>query len=163
MKKFCFIALIFDEETKNEINGIKIDLKNKFGVKHSLNVEPHITLYEPRWIKDIEKLKEEMELKIKDFGKIALKIEGYNSFEKKVIYIKAIKNSKLLAIYEKVRNMDSLNFIPHITLAHRDIKNFEELWGYINLKKFEKDIVVEKMAIFSLENSKWEIMKLYTL
>ena len=163
MKKQCFIGLIFDEETDSRIRSIKENIRDKFGVKHSLKTKAHITLFEPVWIEDIDKFWEEAVKDIKDFGTLELKLLGINHFDHRVIYIEIENNIRLKRLYELVRKKESTNFVPHVTLVHRDISDFSALWSYLSEIKMFDGISADKIVLFVHNNGSWTENKIYMI
>jgi len=159
MKTLCFIGIIFEEKLENEIVEIKKTIKERFNCKHSLKTKPHITLYEPISVEDVSEFWEKSIKDINDFGSFQIVINNFNHFDDRVLYIDVEKNEKLENLYESVRGKSSLNYKPHITMAHRDIKNFEDLWNCYKNQKIEKNTKVEYLVLFAHDSKQWRIEK----
>ncbi|UUV18518.1 2'-5' RNA ligase family protein [Fusobacteria bacterium ZRK30] len=151
-KELYFIAILPPEDILAEIEKFKKICMKKFNSKHALRLPSHITLIPPFQSNEqkILSLKPVLnELLIKN---ISVKLNGFSYFEKRVIYISIEKNNELLRlkkhidekilIKHKMKTAD-LNFIPHITIASKDLteENFilsREYFKYIEYKRIFK-------------------------
>lgn len=166
-KELYFIGILPPEDILAEIEAFKKISMEKFNSKHALRLPAHITLIPPFQSNEQKILSLKPVLKELLIKNIPVKLNGFSYFEKKVIYISIERNNELLRlkkhiddkilIKHKVKTAD-LNFIPHITIASKDLteENFilsREYFKYIEYKRIFK---VKRIVVFKLEGSGWK-------
>lgn len=174
MKEKYFIAIILPQLYLDQIEKIKFNLFEKFGLKGALRSPPHITLHRPfEWKvdKEIELFKAvETFEKPKDF---TIEVNGINSFETRVIYAD-VKQTTVLSNYQKElvwhlqkqlkitnEQHNGYGFKPHVTLAFRDLKKnkFNEVLEEVHKNKMNFSFVFNEVSVLKLVGNKWEELK----
>lgn len=169
-----FIAIMPPGNIRAEIEIIKKEIKEKFGIKHALKLPAHITLQipfrmpenqEPILIKKLQKFSQQHQsfhLELEDFGK----------FAKKVIFIKVKNHNPLIQLYESLKNM-MLKFIdlrsheisskihPHVTIATRDLKrtNFPKVWNEFEDHPYSAYFQAEDLYLLKHNGKTWDIFE----
>jgi 2'-5' RNA ligase len=172
MRALYFIAILPPEEVNNQIEEIRLECSRKFGVFKALRPPVHITLYPPFHLD--ESCQANLERLIGD-GTMALSsftqhLENYGSFARKVVYIDAVKNTKLEYLYQAILSVIARNKIdrqlesrinqpynPHITIAYRDVSNeqFAAIWNEYKDRKLELSFEIERFTLLKHEKQKW--------
>lgn len=168
-----FIALLPDMEIQKEVTEFKDICAEKFDARHAYKSPPHITLQAPfRWLMDeISQLENTLAEFSEDQFSFSIKLNGFNCFQPRVIYVDVEKNESLIELHDDLekylfeniglKNKRGHGFNPHMTIAHRDLKEeiFPEAWNYFSNKKYERQFVAERLTLLKHINRKWEIWR----
>ncbi|MDH5603927.1 MAG: 2'-5' RNA ligase family protein [Cyclobacteriaceae bacterium] len=173
-----FIALVPGGDLYGEVMAMKEHMAKKYRSKAGLRSPPHITLHMPfiykeknedRLVKKLSVLSQEKQ--------IMTALSGFGAFPPRVIYIRVELNNDLYDLWKKVvtvtrrdlglDNADykSLGFIPHMTLAFRDLKKdlFHKAWAEYSVKEFEREFPVREIALLKQGEQGWNVLKSYPL
>lgn len=171
VKKY-FIAIVIPEPLRSEIEAIKLELKERFGLKGALRSPSHITLHRPfEW-----KQKKEAELisSLQAFARPAafsLQVNGFGFFEPRVIFAALEASVELDEFHNRLtgyakRELGLLNeagdlrgFHPHITVAFRDLRKplFYELQKEFAERPIHGSFVCRGFSLLRLEEIWQEI------
>jgi 2'-5' RNA ligase len=175
VKKY-FIAIVIPEPLQQEIENIKQDLFNNYGLKGALRSPAHITLHRPfEWKEEKE---EQMVEKLRDFKfdqKFDLQIKDFAYFEPRVIYADVLKNETLYQLHNDLSSFakkelrlfneteDMRGFHPHITVAFRDLKNplFYELQSLFKEKTISGSFAYQGFSLLKLDK-RWEELRFFS-
>ncbi|MBP7273683.1 MAG: 2'-5' RNA ligase family protein [Saprospiraceae bacterium] len=162
----------------HEVMQFKQYAATHFHTKHAQNSPPHITIVPPFKCSQttVTALKEDLKDLVLYEESSIVQINGFGHFADKVIYLK-IENSRYLqGIYQKVNgllynNYEVLNitikqkFIPHITIANRDLSTdfFPFAYKYFSALPYQKDCLIESLAILKYEEHRWILESLFDL
>jgi len=97
-------------------------------------------------------------------------IDGFSSFPPKTIFIALKKNSLLEALKDTTTSLllgneipniikETRPFVPHITIANRDLhkRSYHEAWEHFREKEFKASWKVESVCILRHNGERWEI------
>jgi len=137
-----YIALVPNAKISEEILKLKLDAEAKFGTKLALRSPAHITLVPPFTANDEELAHVLLAVnhQVKRHKQLHITIDDRDNFGSHTIFLQ-IKNSlQLSKLFEElfvqvsqlVKTTDYKQFIPHITLANRDIpaESFSKILAY---------------------------------
>ncbi len=171
-KKY-FIAIVLPNPVLKEIESIKQELFNEYGLKGALRSPAHITLHRPfEWQEEKEwKLIETLQ-RFNINGIFSLELKNYNCFAPRVIYVDVLREQKLYELqkdlkYFAQRELGLLNeindmrgFHPHVTVAFRDLRKnkFNGIWEKFEHRVFNAEIKVSGFSLLKL-NSEWEVIE----
>jgi 2'-5' RNA ligase len=176
MKKY-FLAVVVPDPAGEEIEEMKLDLLNRFGLKGALRSPAHITLHRPF---EFKKEKEDhlksvlSEFTFKDQFEITLK--NFNFFPPRVVYIDVSSHPHLDQLYRCLlshvkinlglfnESDDTRGFHPHVTIAFRDLKKtlFPALQKEFELKKYTFKFPFRGVSLLRLEK-KWDVIHTFSI
>ena len=168
-----FIAFVLPEEGYQRVTAIKEYFRDEFSSKAALRSPPHITLHMPfRWPdKKLEKLHQFLSSFARKYDPFELRLQNFQAFAPKVIYIAVLPNPKLTQLQQQLRSeaMSELHlhnadykarsFIPHVTVAFRDLKraSFHQAWKSFSEKEFHYQFEAQQIALLQHDGSRWQI------
>lgn len=165
-----FIALLPEKSFSDKIRLIQEDLKEKFGLKYAMRLPPHITLQSP-----FECNSQEQEVLVgctssirQKLAPIQLRTSNFGSFIQSVVYAAIEPTEALLAMQQDIVDALEVNgclapgqrnnsYIPHITLAHRDLETqrFLEVWKNFDQVTWIESFSIERLVIYKHEEGRW--------
>jgi 2'-5' RNA ligase len=173
-KKY-FIAVVLKGDLLEKAEQLKLELYKQHGLKGSLRSPAHITLHRPfQWKEEKEPVLIKT-LKVFKAGEpFSVQLNGFGSFEPRVIFIDMIKNEKLEKLHAQLAKFaaeklgllneveDLRGFHPHITIAFRDLKKplFHQLWPAYQSKSFSGTLEVGSIELLKLAD-KWEVIETF--
>jgi 2'-5' RNA ligase len=179
MNQLYFIALIPPSPLRNEIQELKLEIKDRFGSEHSMNAPPHITLLSPfRYDqKNTDKLDSTLEVFAQGFEPFDIQLDDFSTFPPRVVFIDVEKSLKLNKIQTKLEklarsnpelfnyNYDERPYHPHLTLAFKDLtkNDFYTVWKEFENQKFQKNFIASELFLLKHTGDKWEIIRSYPL
>ena len=88
MKKLYYMAILPEDKISNEIKEFKLEIETNFGLSWALRSPAHITLFPPFHLE--EDLVTDLKSTIENFhfNPFDIVIDSFDTFTKKVIYIK---------------------------------------------------------------------------
>lgn len=173
-----FIAIVPEGEIQGKATELKLQLKEKFGLKYALKSPAHITLKMPFvWDEAKEnRLVSALDKFFKEQAGFRLTLRGIGSFGNRVIYVKVGKQPQLHRLQDELAQLckTKLNlttelsdyaYHPHMTLAFKDLKGrlFKEYYDYLNSIGFKKSVLVKKVALLKRENGRWAVCQSFEL
>ncbi len=172
MNNLYFIAVLPDMVIRNEVMDFKIIAKEKFKSSKALNSPAHITIVPP-FKSTYEKEKEiihSLNNLLNNTKEFYITLNGFNRFDKNVIFVDVEKNEDLFHVKEKVvdlikvivpeiENMTT-KFRPHITVAFRDLKKemFDEAWDYFSKIDYFRIFKFDNITLLRHNGEKWKIV-----
>jgi len=172
MPQKYFIAIVPPETLLRQLQELKQNIYTSFGTKGALLSPPHITLHMPfSW----EETKEDKLLKALDefhfATKFDIKLNNFNSFEPRVVFVDVISNDSLMALQTNLVKYVKLNlhlynqaddmrgFHPHITIAFRDLKKpvFYKVWDEYKDKLFNTSFNCSSFCLLKHNGKSWDI------
>lgn len=172
MTKKYFIAIVPPQNVLEEIESFKQDLFLNHNLKGALRSPAHITLHRPfEWKTEKEGALIETLKRFKKPSSFEIKLQNFNCFEPRVIFVDVAKNEALETLHNQLANYcksnlnlfneveDMRGFHAHVTIAFRDLKKakFYELWPEFEKKTFGADFLCNQFSLLRHETS-WEIM-----
>ena len=172
-----FIALMPPENIRIEIEAFKIEIQQKFGVSHALNLPAHLTLKIP-FRMSVEQ-RTQLIPKIDRFSSeqrsFQIDIDGFGRFSKQVIFANIVDHeplidlyTELLALTSTVVNLKSHEIAtkihPHITLATRDLKrsDFPPIWEEFKDRVYTASFSAEDISLFKHNGKSWDARKQFS-
>lgn len=167
IKELYFIAIVPENEVLQQVEAIKIDIKNKFGAKNALKSPAHITLFPPFRVNNeiIKRVSQEISNALNSFAPFKIDLLNYSKFDNRVVYVDVVENSTLtelgatiITVMNNIINKQQLEFKPHITLATRDIppQQFSTLWHQLKQKEYSNSFTAKAITIFKHNGKLWE-------
>lgn len=165
-----FIALLPDEEIQREVTEFKLECQRQFGASHALKSPPHITLQAPfRW--PSERVGD-LEISLLGFAErqmsFLVNLENFNCFRPRVIYVDVQKNDDLSELqselekhleqeFDLVDPRRGRGFHPHMTIAHRDLKQgiFPAAWAHFSKKKYSRQFLADRLTLLRHRDGRW--------
>jgi len=167
-----FLALIPPEDVLNDLWEIKQQVARKFFSKASLRSPPHVTLHMPfRWSdKKKVKLVKRLSQFCKDAKPFRLTLDGFGAFPPKVIYVKVETNNRLSTFQKGLcqlmtqkmsinnANYRSMPFMPHITIAFRDLKKslYQSAWEYYRGRNYQATCSINQLTLLKHDTRHWQ-------
>ncbi len=171
-----FIAVIPFRDLQNKVDELKRDIATRFNSAKALKVMPHITLKAPfkwtpaahnillKWFVDLKLPGPSFDIRLQGFG-------AFNNRKNPVIFIKPADSISLVLLQrELVNSFEALepavvqptgkNFIPHMTIAYRDLTptNFEKAWEEYRHKEFEEQFEVNAVHLLQHNGAQWNVI-----
>ena len=167
-----FIALLPSREIQDETTAFKLECARLFGASHALNSPPHVTLQAPfRW--PLEQL-DELQSTLTEFANgqmsFAVALKDFSCFRPRVLFVGVEKGKSLLELQEKLANhllrklalkdKRSRRFHPHLTIAHRDLKeaDFPAAWKHFSKKSYQRHFPAKGLYLLRHQGGKWEVI-----
>lgn len=151
------IEFRFSGYAKEAIKELKKNIARNYHVK-SQKV-PHITLVGPISTRDEKRLVKEVKDVCKHYELVKFKLDGFDSFEDRVIFVKIKPSEELeqlrLELYEKLKEFCDVsefdsesNFTFHATLVKDMQRKFDRIWEYLKTWKIpEMDQYVIRVTV----------------
>ena len=154
-------------------NKIRKDVFDKFKARSS-KLPAHFTIKAPFEYDNINDLEDIIHKFSITHSKAPYKIEGYNHFDNRVIYMDVKMSKEAKEIHDKL--IDDLNTLPyinfdknegknkifHITISSKKIqKIYDKLWSYVNQFNCDFHCYFDNICIYKWENNTWILHKMY--
>lgn len=173
------IAIVVPEPVYSYARAEQEYIAQTWGPRQSLRNPPHITLIPPLQLlpDEVSKLQDiAHEMASTNFS-FELKVNGFESFPPRVIFIKPNFPKELNLLYLRMRNAirasipNALNrfpdesFHPHITIAYKDVKpeQFKSMWKYYRNKKVRFTVSIDRFCMLDNRDGQWVIEAQYPL
>ena len=157
-------------------NNLRKDIFSKYKAKSS-KLPAHFTIKAPfeynENITDLENCIEEISKKEKA---TPYKIDGYNHFDDRVIYMDVNMSKEAKKVHDelidKLSTISYINFknnegkdkIFHVTLSSKKIqKIYKQLWDYVNTIPCFFDCMFDNICIYKWQNNTWVLHREYKL
>ena len=168
-KSHYFLAFQLPEPVLGKVEEFKKTIATHFGSKAVLKAPAHITIVPPFQYYNDQSVINTLSM-IPDFKKFPVKVNGFGSFGKKVLYLKPIIENDFFDYYQKVfdifhthlqiqkRKKPENIFIPHITIGNRDWSEdqFDKALAYFSKHDFHAAFTLQQMVLYKLEVGKWK-------
>lgn len=168
-----FIALVAPVNINEDILKWKNFFKERYECTVALKSPAHITLIPPFWMKD--ELESDLINSIKEFSRLKRKFEislkNFAAFKPRVIYVDVLRTERLNDIHASLNDFilsqnkfqvkkDDRPFLPHVTLATRDLhkKSFYEAWEIFSKKKYEVNWFVSGISLLLHNKKNWDVI-----
>lgn len=173
------VAIVPPEPLFSFIREEQQYIADTWGPKKALRVPPHLTLLPPISVNEAELIVLESILKdaASSHKAFMLRVNGYDAFSPKVIFIKPNYPKALHLLYTDIidtviaRIPHVMNkypddtFHPHFTIAYRDLEPdiFRDVWKYFKNKKAKFTVPIQDISIFDKSDVGWTIGKKFAL
>ena len=169
-----FLAILPPDQISNEIVSFQKEIESRFGSVHAQKTPPHITIIPP-FECDPEKLTEltsvfALFLKNKPTIDATIELNNFQRFESRALFVDVAKNEtfenlckelKLLFNQQKIikQRVEKHSFIPHITIANKDIKkrDFKVAWADFKGQGYQRRFKLEHLALLEFVVGKWKV------
>lgn len=155
-------------------NDLRREIFNKFKAKSS-KLPAHFTIKAPFEVEDeIKEIEYILESFTKKYSKTPYKIEGYNHFDDRVIYmdVKMSKEGKEVhdRLIDELSKVSYINFdkkdgknkIIHVTISSKKIRDiYNELWDYVNEYPCNFNCSFDNVTIYNWQDNTWKVHKEY--
>lgn len=140
------IEFRFSGHAKDEINELKQNIAKNFHLSGKRTI-PHVTIVGPLSTDDPKKLLNEVKNVCKNYSIVRLYLDGFGSFERRVIFVKIKPTHELeqlrLELITRLEKFCTLStydkespFSYHATLVMNNIENkFDKIWNYLQTWK----------------------------
>lgn len=173
------VAIVPPEPLFSFIREEQQYIADTWGPRKALRVPPHLTLVPPISVTEAELIVLESILKdaAASHKTFTLRVNGYDAFMPKVIFIKPAYPKELHMLYTNIidtviaRIPHVMNkypddtFHPHFTIAYRDLEPdmFKDIWKYFKNKKAKFSVQIHQISIFDKSDAGWIIGKQFNL
>lgn len=169
--RLYFVALVAEGELAGEVTAIKQKFADEFASKAALKSPPHVTLHMPFRLKEkkLPALQAALSDAAQQYAPFTLKLNGFDCFEPRVIFVKVIEHAQLRALQTRVQQQMKLlqlfqgdykgrGFHPHMTVAFRDLKKaaFKQAWEHFEELAFERRWEVDSLCLLRHNGNCWE-------
>lgn len=176
VKKY-FIAIIIPGPLFDELEVLKKDLFQRYGLKGALRSPAHITLHRPfEWKEERE---EQLIATLNRFlfaGPFEIGIKDFAFFEPRVIYAGVEPNEQLFDLHRQLKRFaatrlgllnevnDARGFHPHVTVAFRDLKKprFYELKKEFEQHRLSGSFPCQGFSLLKL-HTRWEEQSFHSI
>ena len=171
-KERYFLAIIPPSPIYEQVMDIKTYFKEHYNCKAPLRSPAHITLQMPfLWSpKKESNLTDELANFAQTQQSFNLKLQGFNAFEPRVIYVDVVESQSLRKMQKAlVRQLKSelgifnadykdRGFHPHMTVAFRDLKKplFYQAWKEFKDKEFDASFAVNSFWLLLHDGRQWQ-------
>lgn len=178
-KKLKLVAIVPPEPLYSFVKEEQNFIAQKWNARQALRTPPHITLIPPISLDEDESVELERisQETASNHPSFRLKVTRYDSFSPKVIYLKPSFPHALSVLYTDLMKTILANiphamqkypyesFVPHITLAYRDLDplRFKEVWKYYKNKKVNFTVDIDRICILDNTPDGWVITNTYEL
>lgn len=170
-----FIAIIPPRIIYQEIVDFQKEIEKDYDAIHAQKAPPHITIIPP--FDCIERKVEMLEQSISEsftqnHFKGTIRLTNFQRFESRTLFVdveknesfeKFCKNLKQLFLQQKIikQREEKHFFVPHITLANKDInkRDFKTLWSVFSKKQYQNSFDLTHLSILELKGNRWFVKK----
>lgn len=172
-----FIAIVFPEEIREQVQVFKEDFKKRFSSEKASKVIAHITLKAPfksgsdktkellQWFEKMDTGVKPFKIELKDFG-------AFDNRRNPVVFINPVMSTELKQLqksviqhfataYPEIELMtNELDYKPHITIAYRDLDawNFQKAWTEYKMKEYRSSFTADSFHLLEHDKGKWNII-----
>lgn len=177
VRKRFFIALLPPENVRIKANEIKGVMRDQYASKAAFRSPPHVTLLAPfEWpIKAVPDLSAALNQFATTQAPVPMTLDGFNAFAPHVIYIDVVKGDRLMTLQPKLldhledqiglvsRRDRKRSFIPHLTVAFRDLKPnmFRRAWSAFQHQEIHFDFTVHQLTLLVHDGKLWKVKENY--
>lgn len=169
-----FLAIVPPTEILERAESIKVEIREKFGVKYALKSPAHITLKMPF---NYNEAKEEIligkigEL-LKQQAPFSVRIFGVGTFGNRVIFMDIDKSKELETIQNALKafckkelnlvdELSDRNYHPHMTLAFKDLKpnSFPDVLELVRKRSFKTEFSAAELVLLKRIEGRWVLYR----
>ncbi len=177
VRKRFLIALLPPEPVRAKANEVKGVMRDRYASKAAFFSPPHVTILAPfDWpIKEAPKLSETLRQFAETQAPVPMTLDGFNAFSPHVIYIDVVKSDRLINLQPKLldhleeqiglvsRRDRNRTFVPHLTVAYRDLKPsmFRQAWLVFQHQEIHFDFTVKQLTLLVHNGKLWTVKENY--
>jgi 2'-5' RNA ligase len=178
-KQNYFIALLPPEPIRTEVTRLKEYCRDRYQTKAALRSPPHITLHPPfRWDSErLADLKQSLHRFANPQTQLPIKLEGFATFPKQVIFIDVERSPGLLSLHTNLaRHLEAelelvdakaktRPFKPHMTIAFRDLSKaeFKHAWAEFKERSIAHAFLADALTLLVHDGKRWQINATFPL
>lgn len=168
------IALIPDDELRERVRELKLEMSERFNASHALKAPAHITLQMP--FRRDETFESELTDELKRFSSsrssFIVDLNGFDSFPPRVIFLKILNHASIKELHENlnIHLNHQLNFSsnelndeihPHMTIATRDLskKMYRKAWPEFQKRSFEGAFKADRLFLLKHNGKHWDFFR----
>jgi len=170
------IVCVVEGEAGRFNNRLRTELWEKMKVRSS-KLPAHFTIKAPF---EYEGKLTELEQRLEAFSQkeqaASFKLEGYNHFDDRVIYMEVHMSEEGKALHERLieeleqvpyiefNKQDGKDKIFHVTVSSKKLKPvYQEVWTYVQQYPCEFSCSFDNISIYEWRENTWQIYKVYRL
>jgi 2'-5' RNA ligase len=170
MQKY-FLAIIPPDPYFSQVEMLKEELKEQFGIKYAMKSPAHITIKMPFSFDEKREIYL-LELLSAQFGQEApfdLTVSGIGNFGNRVIFLAVNECLPLRTLQSELRvfcrkqlhlveELSDRNYTPHLTVAFKDLKpgRFEEVLKSLKKQRVEFTWSASEVCLLKKIDGKWK-------
>ncbi len=168
MAKF-FLAILPPQKVSDEIISFQKELAAEYGFYHALKTAPHLTVIPPFECEEEKLLELSSLVKKQNFHSLSIKLNGFQAFVPRVLFVDVQRNEGLHFLQRKIRQMlieekmiskrmSKHEYVPHITLANRDLTNktFKQIFPHFQNRNFQAVFQQNSITLLKHNGMSWE-------
>lgn len=178
MNNLYLIAILPPPQLREQIDEIRRECAERYGVTAALKQPVHIILFRPLLLDpERENWLAKLLLSATNHASFDQQLENFDSLNMHAVFLRAIKNAGISAIQRNISSIINRNkidpkevksntlFRPHITIAYRDIPPdvFPVMWDNYKNRKFKRNFVVESFSLLKHDGKRWNLLRQYKL
>ncbi len=170
------IVCVVEGEAGRFNNRLRAELWEKMKVKSS-KLPAHFTIKAPfEYEGKLTELEQRLENFCQNEQAAPFKLEGYNHFDERVIYMEVHMSEGGKALHERLieeleqipyiefNKQDGKDKIFHVTVSSKKLRPvYEEVWSYVQQYPCEFDCSFNNISIYEWRDNTWQIYKVYHL
>ncbi|MDO5518724.1 MAG: 2'-5' RNA ligase family protein [Clostridium sp.] len=170
------IVCVVEGEAGEYNHALKKGILDKWKIKSS-KLPAHFTIKAPfEYDGDIYELEDLLETFCKREKAGSFRLEGYDHFDKRVIYMKVnmSEQGKLVhdRLIDEMMNVPYLDFmrhdgkdkIFHVTVASKKLTPvYEEVWNYVHNYPYQFECYFNNICIYEWQQNTWKLHRYYRL
>ena len=156
-------------------NRLRQEVYEELGAKSS-SLPAHMTLKAPFDEEDITELEEKLEAFCKREKAQTFKIDGYDHFDDRVIYMKVNMSVEGQAMHDRL--IDELSEVPYICFDKKDGKDkifhvtvsskkigliYKQLWEYVHQYPCQFECLFDNISIYKWDETSWKLHRVFEL
>lgn len=157
-------------------NELRREVFEKLGAKSS-KLPAHFTIKAPfEYEGSLEQLEEVLDQFIKAEKAMPYRMEGYDHFDDRVVYMKVLMSPEGKAMHDRLieamgklpyihySSTDGKDKIFHVTVSSKRIAPiFNKLWEYVHRYPCDFDCWFDNISVYVWQNNTWELYRRYEL
>lgn len=157
-------------------NRLRQDIWGKFKARSS-KLPAHFTIKAPfKYEGDVTELENVLEVFCQKECAQPFKIEGYDHFDNRVVYMKVNMSEESKAVHDRL--IETVSKVPymffdkqdgkdktfHITVASKKLQDlYHKIWEYVGQYPCEFDCFFDNISIYKWEEDTWKLYKEFRL
>lgn len=170
MQKY-FLAILPPNPFLDQVERLKLDLKDQFGVKYALKSPAHITVKMPFSYDENREsvlLQRLQEVFVKSTA-VEVSVAGTGRFGNRVIFLSVKESQALRSMQSNIRSycrkelhlteeLSDRNFTPHLTVAFKDLKPaaVDEIYVQVKNRRLEFSWTVSEICLLKKIEERWK-------
>ncbi|SKB37407.1 2'-5' RNA ligase family protein [Daejeonella lutea] len=172
MSSLYLIAILPPADLSSQINEIRVQCSEKFGVRRALEPPVNISLYRPFKMEQAfeSKMCRMLQSVASGFEPFRQDLENFEAFDMNAVVIRALKNPQMMKLQRSVASIfrknkldkqpagsKNLAFRPHVAIAYRDIlpEVFPMLWQEYKDVRFKRNFTNDQFSILKHDGKEW--------